>query len=97
MTRRPASSITLLSRERLSQAFTKLLLREDKTHPEVSPCLGADGTTTAGPGKLYAVRVAAPKKLVPEIIPELKAAGAMGILTSKVNSVVECAAALVQA
>jgi ATP phosphoribosyltransferase len=57
--------------------------------PTVSPCLGADGTTTAGPGKLYAVRVAAPKKLVPEIIPELKAAGAMGILTSKVSSVVE--------
>merc|ERR1719421_1554313 len=53
--------------------------------PTVSPCLDADGQHGE---KLYAVRVVGDKKMVPELIPELKKAGAMGILVSKLNSVV---------
>jgi ATP phosphoribosyltransferase-like protein len=53
--------------------------------PTVSPCLSPAGTHES---KLYAVRVVAPKAQVPELIPELKQAGAMGILVSKLNSVV---------
>jgi ATP phosphoribosyltransferase len=53
--------------------------------PTVAPCLDADGLHGE---KLYAVRVVGDKKQVPELIPDLKKAGAMGILVSKLNSVV---------
>jgi ATP phosphoribosyltransferase-like protein len=53
--------------------------------PTVAPCL--DGDASHGQ-KLYAVKVVADKKKVPELIPDLKKAGAMGILVSKLNSVV---------
>jgi ATP phosphoribosyltransferase len=57
--------------------------------PTVSPCLDAEGQHGNMHGKkLYAVKVLGDKQLVPELIPDLKKAGAMGILVSKVNSVV---------
>jgi ATP phosphoribosyltransferase-like protein len=53
--------------------------------PTVSPCLDANALHGQ---KLYAVKVVGDKNKVPELIPDLKKAGAMGILVSKLNSVV---------